>query len=125
MIYNHHQRGADELPHRGVKEFGSEQLPFQRFAANQAYYYLMLVSFFLFETFKEDTLQDILPITSYATTIRRKLVDFAAKVVRKGGQFILKVPQAVMGNGWTSRLSGRVAKTLLQLSFKPSYSPKS
>ena len=40
VIYNHHQRGADELPHRGVKEFGSEQLPFQRFAANQAYYYL-------------------------------------------------------------------------------------
>ena len=96
VIYNHHQRGADELPHRGVKEFGSEQLPFQRFAANQAYYYLMLVSFFLFETFKEDTLQDILPITSYATTIRRKLVDFAAKVVRKGRELTLKVPQAVM-----------------------------
>ena len=25
LIYHHHQRGADELPHRGLKEFGSEQ----------------------------------------------------------------------------------------------------
>jgi hypothetical protein len=96
VIYHHHQRGADELPHRGVKEFGGEQLPFKRFAANQAYYYMMVVSFFLFQTFKEDTLTDILPITSYATTIRRTLMDFAAKVVRKGGQSILKVPEAIM-----------------------------
>jgi hypothetical protein len=55
----------------------------------------MLVSFFLFETFKEDNLEDILPIQSYATTLRRKLVDFAAKVVHKGHEVILKVPQAV------------------------------
>ena len=96
VIYHHHQRGADELPHRGLKEFGSEQLPFKRFAANQAYYYMMLVSFFLFQTFKEDTLKDILPITSYATTVRRQLIDFAAKVVRTGRDVILKVPQAVM-----------------------------
>jgi hypothetical protein len=39
-------------------------------AANQAYYYLMLVSFFVFESFKEDTRNDILPIPSYATTVR-------------------------------------------------------
>jgi hypothetical protein len=79
-----------------LKEFGSEQLPFKRFAANQAYYYLMLVSFFLFETFKEDNLQDILPLSSYATTLRRKLVDLAAKVVRTGHEVILKVTQAAM-----------------------------
>jgi len=96
LIYHHHQRGADELPHRGLKEFGSEELPFKRFAANQAYYYLMLVSFFLFETFKEDNLQDILPLPSYATTVRRKLVDLAAKVVRTGHEVILKVTQAAM-----------------------------
>ena len=96
IIFHHHQRGADELPHRALKEFGSEQLPFKRFAANRAYYYLMVVSFFLFETFKEDNLKEILPITSYATTIRRKLVDFAAKVVRTGGELILKVPAVIM-----------------------------
>jgi hypothetical protein len=96
IILHHHQRGADELPHRALKEFGSEQLPFKRFAANRAYYYLMVVSFFLFESFKEDNLKDILPITSYATTIRRKLVDFAAKVVFTGRELILKVPAVVM-----------------------------
>ena len=96
LIHQHHQRGADELPHRGLKEFGSEQLPFKRFAANQAYYYLMLLSFFVFECFKQDSLQDILPLPSYATTVRRKLVDIAAKVVRTGREVILKVTQAVM-----------------------------
>jgi len=96
VIYCHHQRGADELPHRGLKEFGSEQMPFKRFGANQAFYYVMVIAFFLFETFKEDNLQDILPLSSYATTVRRQLVDIAAKVVRKAGQIILKVPKTIM-----------------------------
>jgi hypothetical protein len=96
LIFHHHQRGADELPHRALKEFGSEQLPFKRYSANCAFYYLMVVSFFLFETFKEDNLEGILPVKSYATTIRRKLVDFAAKVVRSGREVILKVPAAIM-----------------------------
>ena len=96
MIFHHHQRGADELPHSGLKEFGSEQLPFNRFASNQAFYYLMVVGFFLFQTFKEDNLKDILPVTACATTVRRQLMDLAAKVVRRGGEVILKVPRAVM-----------------------------
>ena len=96
LIFHHHQRGADELPHRGLKEFGSEQLPFKRFAANQAYYYLMLVSFFIFESFKQDTLEEIMPLPSYATTVRRKLIDIAAKIVRTGHKVSLKVTQAVM-----------------------------
>ena len=96
LIFHHHQRGADELPHRGVKDFGSEQLPFHRFGSNQAYYYLMLIGFFLFQTFKEDNLQDILPLNSYATTVRRQLIDIAAKLVRTGHAVILKVTQAVM-----------------------------
>ena len=96
LIFHHHQRGADELPHRGLKEFGSEQLPFKRYGANQAYYYLMVIAFFLFQTFKEDNLQDILPVASYANTVRRQLVDIAAKVVWTGGDIILKVTNAVM-----------------------------
>jgi hypothetical protein len=36
----------------------------------------------------------VLPITSYATTLRRKAIDFAAKIVRTGGRTILKVTQA-------------------------------
>src|SRR5437660_20976 len=95
LIYHHHQRGADELPHRGLKEFGSEQLPFQRFAANQAYYYLMVVSFFLFESFKEDNLQDILPLSSYATTLRRKL-DSAVQMVTSLASRVLAEPSACL-----------------------------
>ena len=96
LIFHHHQRGADQLPHRGLKEFGSEQLPFKRYGANQAYYYVMVIAFFLFQTFKEDNLQDILPVASYANTVRRQLVDIAAKVVWTGGDIILKVTKAVM-----------------------------
>ena len=39
---------------RAFKEFGTEHVPFKRFAANAAYYYLMAIAFFLFETFKQD-----------------------------------------------------------------------
>src|SRR5206468_8576917 len=73
----------------------------KRYGANQAYYYVMVIyvmviAFFLFETFKEDNLQDILPVASYANTVRRQLVDIAAKVVWTGGDIILKVTKAVM-----------------------------
>ena len=121
LIYHHHQRGADELPHRGLKEFASEQLPFKRFATNQAYYYLMLISFFLFESFKEDNLKDILPIHSYATTLRRKLIDLAAKVVRTGHEVILKVTQAAM-DSLKLRILWRAARTLLPFPCQPNRS---
>ena len=77
-IESHHIRGANELPHRGLKDFGFEELPFKRFAPNSAVYYCMLISFFLFETYKEDVLEEVMPIGSYATTVRRKALDFAA-----------------------------------------------
>ena len=96
IINSHHQRGADELSHRGIKDFGFEELPFKRFAANSAFYYCMVIAFFLFETFKEDVLEEVIPVTSYATTVRRKALDFAAKIVKTAGEIILKVTQAVM-----------------------------
>ncbi|MCP5002769.1 MAG: IS1380 family transposase [Planctomycetes bacterium] len=98
IIGSHHQRGADELPHRGLKDFGFEELPFKRFAANTAFYYCMLISFFLFETFKEDVLEEVIPISSYATTVRRKALDFAAKIITTGGQITLKATKTVMDN---------------------------
>ena len=98
MIHRHHQRGADELPHRGLKDFGFEELPFKRFIPNTAFFYCMLISFFLFETFKEDVLEEILPVASYAMTVRRKVVDFAAKIIKTSRGVILKVTQAVMDN---------------------------
>lgn len=95
IIDQQHQRGADELPHRGLKDFGFEALPFKRFGANSAFYYCMLIAFFLFETYKEDALEDVVPVGSYATTVRRRVVDFAAKVTRSGGEIVLKIPDGV------------------------------
>ena len=89
-------RGADELPHRGLKDFGFEQLPFKRFGPNTAFYYCMVIAFFLFECFKRDVTADVLPITAYATTVRRRLVDIAAKLVKTGHEITLKVTRAVM-----------------------------
>ena len=89
-----HGRGRDELVHRALKDFGHEELPFKRFAPNAAYYYTMVLAFFLLETFKEDVCSAIVPVTSYATTVRRTLIDIAAKIVKKSGKIILKVTSA-------------------------------
>jgi hypothetical protein len=94
IIETYHGRGSDELIHRALKDFGSEELPFKRFAPNAAFYYTMLVAFFLYETFKEDVCTPVVKLTSYATTLRRRLIDIAAKVVRHAGKITLKVATA-------------------------------
>jgi hypothetical protein len=96
IIASYHRRGADELVHRGLKDFGFEELPFLRFAPNAALYYTMLVAFFLFECFKEDVCGEVIPVEAYATTVRRRLIDVAAKIVRHAGKTILKVAAAAM-----------------------------
>jgi hypothetical protein len=89
-----HGRGRDELVHRGLKDFGPETLPMKRFAPNAVFYYTMLVAFFLYECFKEDVCAPVVPIGAYATTLRRKVIDVAAKIVRTSGKTILKVTAA-------------------------------
>jgi hypothetical protein len=69
IIAEAHSRGADELVHRGLKDFGFEELPFLRFAPNAAFYCTLLMAFFLFESFKEDVCRDVIPVESYATTL--------------------------------------------------------
>jgi hypothetical protein len=96
IVFSNHQRGKDELPHRGLKDFGFEELPFKRFSANSAFYYCMLISFFLFETFKEDVLAEVIPITSYATTVRRKVIDIAVKIIGTSRYVVLKIPKSIM-----------------------------
>ncbi len=99
IIESHHQRGADELPHRAIKDFGTQTLPFKRFSPNSAFYYAMLISFFLFVTFKQDVLKnDVSGVTPlcYPTTVRRLAVDFAAKITKHAKQTTLKVTDAVM-----------------------------
>ena len=42
-----HQRGADELIHRSIKELATkEQLPFKSFGMNRVYYFLLVISHF-------------------------------------------------------------------------------
>ena len=91
MIEAYHGRGSDELVNRALKEFGNEELPFKRFHQNAAFYYTMLIAFFLYETFKEDVCAPIVSVGSYATTLRRKILDVAGKIVRHAGQITLKV----------------------------------
>ena len=91
----YHGRGRNELVNRAFKDFGFEELPFKRFAPNAAVYYLMVLSFFLFESFKSDILAGVAPAGCYATTVRRKVLDVAAKIVRTGGRVLLKVTSAV------------------------------
>jgi len=95
IISAYHERGSDELVHRAFKDFGFEQLPFHRFVANAAFYYVMMLSFVLFEIFKKKVCAPVLERTLYAKSLRRRLIDMAAKIVRHGGRIILKVPQAV------------------------------
>ena len=94
IIRHYHDRGCDELVHRALKEFRAEELPFKRFVPNAAFYYVMLLAFFLYEAFKEDVCGGVLEVTSYVTRIRRQVIDIAAKIIRTGGKTILKVTAA-------------------------------
>jgi len=96
LVACYHERGSDELANRALKDFGHEQLPFKRFAPNAAWYYTMLVGHFLLESFKEDVSAPVLPIGSYASTVRRRLIDIAGKIVFHGKETVLKVSRAYL-----------------------------
>ena len=55
----------------------------------------MIISYFLHVAYKYDVTSEIIPLTSYPTTFRRQLIDFAAKIVSTGGEFMLKVTQVI------------------------------
>jgi hypothetical protein len=95
IVACYHERGSDELTNRAFKDFGNEQLPFKRFSPNAAWYYTMLVGHFLFESFNEDTVSPIVSAGSYASTVRRKIIDVAGKIVFHGNKIVLKVTNAV------------------------------
>jgi hypothetical protein len=95
IIECYHHRGRSELTFRAFKDFADQRLPFERFRHNAAYYALMSIGFFLFESFKEDICGDVLPVKAYATTFRRKVIDIAAKIVSGGRRIRLKVSRAV------------------------------
>lgn len=92
IIAKSHQRGEDELVHRSIKELATkEQLPFKRFGMNRAYYFLLVITHFLFETYKRDVAQDVIHIKAYPNTFRRLLIDFAVKLTSQARYNILKV----------------------------------
>lgn len=90
----YHDRGTDELTNRALKSFGHEQLPFKRFNANAAWYFMMVLSHNVFEAFKEDVTEAIIPVSVYAGTFRRQFIDTAGKLVRHAGKLVMKVPRA-------------------------------
>jgi hypothetical protein len=95
LISFYHRRAKDELVNRAFKDFGTEKLPFKRFVPNAIFYYIMLLSYILFQAFKEDVGQTSEIKDMYASTFRRKFLDFAAKIISKGNRIILKVTKAV------------------------------
>lgn len=94
IVACYHERGSDELANRALKDFGHEQLPFKKFNPNAAWYYSMLLGHFLIESFKEDVGAPVVSIGAYATTVRRRLIDIAGKIVSHSGKICLKISAA-------------------------------
>ena len=85
--------------HRSLKEFATkEQLPFEKFGMNMVYYYLLVITHFLFETYKVDVTDKVVPVKSYPNTFRRQLIDFAVKIVSHSRDKILQVVETTYNN---------------------------
>jgi hypothetical protein len=54
----------------------------------------MLVGHFLLESFKEDVSAPVMAVSSYASTVRRRLIDIAGKIISHSGETILKISKA-------------------------------
>ena len=69
---------------------------------NTAYYYLMVIAHTLYESYKEDVVNEagIQHINSrcYPTTFRRNFIDFAAQIVSSGNSISLSVMACVRDN---------------------------
>ena len=111
----YHGRGKDELANRALKNFAHEQLPFKKFDANAAWYYLMLVGNNLFEAFKEDVSQPVIAVSVYADTFRRQFLDIAGKLLRHAGKLILKVPKTTFERLQLDRLFTTCRQSLVPI----------
>jgi len=96
IIIKSHQRGADELIHRSLKELATkEQLPFKAFGMNRAYYFMLVFTHFLFEAYKQDVTAEVIPVTVYPNTFRRKIIDFAVKITSRARNIVLNVTKSI------------------------------
>ncbi|WP_148045624.1 hypothetical protein [Desulfosoma caldarium] len=85
------QRGAGASSAEG---FRLRATAFQALCPNAAFFDTMLVAFFLYESFKQDVCAPVDEPVCYATTLRRRVMDMAAKIVRHGRRVVLKVTTA-------------------------------
>ena len=90
------KRGAEELCHRSLKDFGFEQLPFSQFGANMGMYHCMLIGLAAFELFKAEVLDGVIEAGHYPTTVRRKIIDVAAKITKSSRKMLLKFRDCTM-----------------------------
>lgn len=96
IIMLSHNRGEDELAHRHIKDFATrEQLPCKDFEMNRAYFEIMILAFNIYESFKRDCLEGVLPVTSYPEKIRRKFIDTAGRIVKKAHTILLSIPRVI------------------------------
>lgn len=115
ILAQYHNRGTDELTNRALKTFGHEQLPFKRFPANAAWYYLMLLGNNIFESFKEDVTASVISVSVYAHTFRRQFIDTAAQIVYHAAKVQIKVPRAAYERLQFSKLFAICQNSLPQL----------
>ncbi len=55
---------------------------------------------------KEDISEPVIPVKAFPTTLRRQLVDVAAKMVSHAGKTVLKVMAVAMGSLGFQRVAG-------------------
>jgi hypothetical protein len=55
---------------------------------------MMLLGNNLFESFKEDVTESVIPMSVNADTFPRQFIDKEGKIVRQAGKLIMKVPSA-------------------------------
>ena len=62
---------------------------------NRSYYYLLVITHFIFEAYKQDVTPDVVPITVYPNTFRRNLIDLAVKITKRSREIILNVTKTI------------------------------
>ncbi len=63
-------------------------MPSKSFESTRAFFYFMLLGFFLWECFR----RDVIGAKRYPSVLRRLFIDIPVRIVRKGRRIILKVP---------------------------------
>jgi len=72
-----------------------------------AFFCYMLICFFLFDTFKEDVLGEVLAVERNTGRVGRKALDFARRIGKTGRDIILKLTKAVWEHLRCGKLSER------------------